>query len=69
MKEVVELLTKNKETISTMESCTGGYIANAITNIEGASEILKFSAIAYSNLSSDFCLLTCSDIDCICISL
>ncbi len=49
MKEVVELLTKNKETISTMESCTGGYIANAITNIEGASEILKFSAITYSN--------------------
>ena len=32
-----------------MESCTGGGIANAITNIEGASEILKFSAITYSN--------------------
>ena len=32
-----------------MESCTGGGIANAITNIEGASEILKFSAVTYSN--------------------
>ena len=49
MKEIVEYLTKNKETISTMESCTGGYIVNAITNIEGASEVLKFSAVTYSN--------------------
>ncbi len=49
MKEIIEILTKNKETISTMESCTGGGIANAITNIEGASEVLKFSAITYSN--------------------
>ena len=49
MKEIVEYLTKNKETISTMESCTGGYIVNAITNIEGASEVLKFSAVTYSH--------------------
>lgn len=32
-----------------MESCTGGCLANAITNIPGASEILKFSAVTYSN--------------------
>lgn len=49
MKEIIEILTKNKETISTMESCTGGGIANAITNIEGASEVFKYSAITYSN--------------------
>jgi len=49
MKEIIEILTKNKQTISTMESCTGGYIVNAITNIEGASEVLKYSAITYSN--------------------
>lgn len=49
MKEIVELLKQNKKTISTMESCTGGGVANAITNIEGASEILKFSAVTYSN--------------------
>lgn len=49
MKEVVEKLIKSKKTISTMESCTGGGVANAITNIEGASEILKFSAVTYSN--------------------
>lgn len=49
MKEILELLKQNKKTISTMESCTGGGVANAITNIEGASEILKFSAVTYSN--------------------
>lgn len=49
MKEIIELLTKNKETISTMESCIGGGIANAITDVEGASEVFKFSAITYSN--------------------
>ena len=32
-----------------MESCTGGGVANAITNIPGASEVLKFSAVTYSN--------------------
>ena len=49
MKEIIEMLTRNKETISTMESCTGGGVANAITNIEGASEVLKYSAVTYSN--------------------
>ena len=49
MKEIIEKLTKLGKTIATMESCTGGGVANAITNIEGASEILKFSAVTYSN--------------------
>lgn len=49
MKELVENLIKQKKQIATMESCTGGAIVNAITNVEGASEILKFSAVTYSN--------------------
>ena len=49
MKELVELLINKGLTISTMESCTGGGVANAVTNIEGASDILKFSAVTYSN--------------------
>lgn len=49
MKELIELLTISKKTISTMESCTGGGVVNSITNIEGASEVLKFSAVTYSN--------------------
>lgn len=49
MKKIVEKLIKKNKTISTMESCTGGGVANAITNIEGASEVLMFSAVTYSN--------------------
>lgn len=49
MKELVEKLIKEKKTIATMESCTGGAMVNEITNIEGSSEILKFSAVTYSN--------------------
>lgn len=49
MQELVKELINKKKTISTMESCTGGGVANAITNIEGASEVLKFSAVTYSN--------------------
>lgn len=49
IKKIITILTKKNKTISTMESCTGGGVANAITNIEGASEVLKFSAVTYSN--------------------
>lgn len=48
-KEIVKILTLKKQTISFMESCTGGGLANALTNIPGASEVLKFSATTYSN--------------------
>ena len=49
MKEIVEKLIKLNKTISTMESCTGGYVANGITNIPGASSVFMFGAITYSN--------------------
>ncbi len=48
-KELVDLFKKQKKTISTMESCTGGGVANAITNHPGASHVLQFSAVTYSN--------------------
>ena len=48
-KKIVDKLIEDNKTISTMESCTGGGVANAITNIEGASSVLKFSAVTYSN--------------------
>ena len=48
-KEIIHILQERRKTISTMESCTGGGVVNAITNCEGASEILKFSAVTYSN--------------------
>ena len=49
MEKVVKRLISLNKTISTMESCTGGSVVNSITNVEGASEILKFSAVTYSN--------------------
>lgn len=49
LKAIIKILTDLNKTISTMESCTGGGVANAITNIEGSSEVLKFSAVTYSN--------------------
>ena len=49
MEKVVKRLIELGKTISTMESCTGGGVANAITNVEGSSDVLKFSAVTYSN--------------------
>lgn len=49
MNEVVNKLIELNRSISTMESCTGGFIANNITNIPGASDIFKFGAVTYSN--------------------
>lgn len=49
MEEIVNKLIEEKKTISTMESCTGGGLASAITNISGSSEIFKFGAVTYSN--------------------
>ena len=49
MQEIIKELTYNHQTIATMESCTGGALASEITNYPGASEILKFSAVTYSN--------------------
>ena len=49
LEEIIKILTKDGKTISTMESCTGGGLVNKITNIPGASEVLKFSAITYAN--------------------
>ena len=42
-------LNDNKITISTAESCTGGYIAHKITLIPGASNYFKGSIVAYND--------------------
>lgn len=49
VEKIVKILEEKKETIATMESCTGGGVVNAITNIEGASNVLRYSAVTYSN--------------------
>lgn len=47
--QVVKKLINNNETISSMESCTAGYFATTLTNVDGSSSVLKYSAITYSN--------------------
>jgi len=44
-----KLLTYRKQTISTAESCTGGYVAHLITSIPGSSAYFHGSVIAYDN--------------------
>lgn len=49
MRKIVRLLESQHKTVSTMESCTGGGVANLITNVCGASDVFHFSAVTYSN--------------------
>ena len=49
MENIVDELILNNKTISTMESCTGGFVASSITNVSGSSKIFKFGAVTYSN--------------------
>ena len=46
---VGSLLHQKGKTLSTAESCTGGYIAHLITSIPGSSEYFKGSVISYAN--------------------
>jgi nicotinamide-nucleotide amidase len=45
---VGQLLLKSNKTLSTVESCTAGGIANEIVSIPGSSEYYKGSIVAYS---------------------
>jgi nicotinamide-nucleotide amidase len=46
---IVHLLTERKLTLALAESCTGGCIANRITNVPGASAVLLAGLVTYSN--------------------
>ena len=46
---VVKLLQNRQTTITTAESCTGGLIASAITEIAGASTVFEAGFVTYSN--------------------
>jgi nicotinamide-nucleotide amidase len=48
---VVALLTANKATLAIAESCTGGLLANRITDVPGASLVLIEGNVTYSNES------------------
>ncbi len=46
---VVGLLTRQNHTVAIAESCTGGYLANRITNVPGASAVFQAGLVTYSN--------------------
>ena len=46
---IVRLLTERKHTLALAESCTGGGLANRLTNIPGASAVLLASLVTYAN--------------------
>ncbi len=46
---VVKLLKAAGKTVAPAESCTGGFLAHRITNIPGASSVLKSGYVTYSN--------------------
>jgi len=46
---VGNILFESSNTLSTAESCTGGYIAHLITSVPGSSAYFKGSVIAYDN--------------------
>ncbi|MBZ0199757.1 MAG: competence/damage-inducible protein A [Ignavibacteriaceae bacterium] len=46
---IARLLKERQMTISVAESCTGGNIANALTNINGSSSYFERGVVAYSN--------------------
>jgi len=46
---IVRLLTEKGKTLALAESCTGGYIANRITNVSGSSAVFLGGVVSYSN--------------------
>jgi nicotinamide-nucleotide amidase len=50
LKEAVgKLLSEREETISTAESCSGGYLAHKFTSVPGSSRYFTGSVVAYDN--------------------
>ena len=50
-KEIIDLANLNKAVIASAESCTGGMLSSAITEVPGSSVIFECGFVAYSNIS------------------
>jgi len=50
---IVRLLTERRQTLALAESCTGGGLANRITNVPGASAVLLASLVTYANAAKE----------------
>ena len=47
--QIIERLASNKLQVATAESCSGGLLAGALTDIPGASEVFGCGIVSYSN--------------------
>lgn len=50
-KAVADLLTANRLSVVTVESCTGGLLAARLINVPGVSEVFKTGLVTYANKS------------------
>lgn len=55
-RRAIELFKENGQSLSLAESCTGGMISAAITDIAGASDIFRGSAVTYINSAKEHIL-------------
>lgn len=46
---LVDELTASSKAVATAESCTGGWVAKAVTDIAGASAVFHYGIVSYSN--------------------
>lgn len=47
--KIGKILTKQKMTISTTESCTGGLLSSKLTDISGSSQYIILNLVTYAN--------------------
>jgi nicotinamide-nucleotide amidase len=59
---IVRLLSEKGATLATAESCTGGFLANRITDVPGASAVFVEGFVTYSNASKTELLGVSSDL-------
>jgi len=58
---VGQMLTEKGKTLSTAESCTGGYIAHLLTSIPGSSKYFMGGVVSYDNTVKEKVLLVDED--------
>lgn len=51
--ELVRRLAESGATVATAESCTGGWIAKAITDVAGSSAVFGFGVVSYSDAAKE----------------
>ena len=52
-KKVARVLIQRSNTLSLAESCTGGFLSNALTDIPGSSKFFKAGVVSYSDAAKN----------------